>query len=651
MSAFVSADDRAAMLRAENDRLRELQIEMRSLHDGQVAGLAQQKQVAEARAAELQARSERLESHCARLEAELAEALNRREQQAEAVRDVKKQVDSRLSKLMEELLRKDEVIHQLEYTLRAREKDKERVQMLERMLSSREENIEKLAEEVHRLQVVVNEAELRCNRAGAQLAAQRERNSQPQASTTGDHHGAEGGAAIVASILPLYRQWVGETEREMAMLEAVCDSLDTELADLRTALESGGRTVLAASHDRLRLQQARKMERERIAKQQQALMDAAAANADSVALNVQAIRAGCDSYKFVFDKVNTTAISMLESLRAVRAYVERQCPAGLPAVLKSASPSTATPPPAWPQHPAVAAAEAQQAAAAAAAQAAHIAQLTTQVQTAEASLASTTAQLRAAHEAQLARDAELLEAKSHVTAAQHQARAATLEAEGLRAELERQRAALQRASEEASSLRAELSKVHETTRRELDIVHAARREDQRKHAEELRHQESEAEARLHEERRTSTATIGDLRQKLDETARHLNEEMAQSERMRAVLEESKTKRIALKHQRDELADETQRLRAALSAQAKDLQHAREVAEAIEVELQHTRAALAFEARTQDERFVGADDAEIFRAWKQQARGTASAGVPAAASAPAVVQRVSSGTPRAPSLRR
>ncbi len=568
-----AAQDVINLLQGENERLRTIINETSTDHASQIRQLVEQKVLLESRAIQLSVDLEQTISEKNRFDSELQEALNERRRLASLLQDVRRQVDGRFTKLMAELHAKDEEVHRLEYICRERERDKESVLALEKMLSAREESIRALSDSlsksrVEHAQLTSTVQQLRIENEN--LQSEKRHRSAPRESIP--THSAE----QLAAILPLYRQWATEMEKDLHGLEDTIEVILDEATDLTTVVERGGASVAASTGDRQRLAAMRKLERAREAAQGGLIAKAAQSSDDMVALSVQAIRHSIDSSQYALSKLKASTKQVVDSLAGTRKNVERTFPSGL------------------------------------------------HQRDRDRGVASQEIANESHHRALLAeKELKLTEANSQLQASN--ARISTLELQLKRGELELQRKEeeggrlskdLASREQEVSKLRDELRATRDELRAERDLTLTQIRDSESRHSQSLRDLISEHEEKQRELRNSSTEEIRKRDEEIAQERRRCVALQEKEERMRSVLEESKQKRNALKKLRDAQQEEVAELRQVVAQQNKELQHAQDIIESLTMEVERTNAALEQEVSQHEREYLQAAESTAFREWRK-----------------------------------
>lgn len=579
------------LLQNENTRLRQVLHDAQADHAVQLRELVDGKTSLETTVAEMRVELEHSRSERVRLEAELVEAVGERRRQAQLVQDVRRQVDGRISKLMEELHRRDEEVHKLEYQNRERERALEKLQLLENTLAQKDEQISKLREQVGSLQADVAAGLQESAVAKAELRVLRERSIAQDTqshSVTGE----------VAQVLPLYRQWSTTVERSLIEMEDVLEALCDEVIDTEYYLLYDCENT-AALPDRRRLITLKKIDRDRLAAQQQLLAQVAATNDnDVVALSVQAIRTSCDSSRYTMGKCSSAASQLRDLVASLRAKVVK-------ANTSRQSPTTV-------QH---------QQHATAVRRAAEESELVDTLKSELVNARQTMKQLRDTTAALETKCSDLSHSQTELNSkfASESAALKQCEHELQRrvAECDSLRKLLGTADNESNRLREEIHQLRLATRTEREEAALSSREVESKSQVALRTLQDDFE-------RKYTATKRELEDRLkrsEDDVSRLKQELAdfsqREEKMRSVLEESRQKRLALKRQREDLLEECQEARSSAAIQAKELRAVQEMNKSLTQELERAKMALELEVRHQENATVSAAaDASLFREWKQ-----------------------------------
>lgn len=583
----------AVMLQHENSRLRQVLQQTTADHNTHLQTVTQQLHLAEATSAKLTVDVEHLRTEKQRLERELEEAVRERKRQAGSLNDVRRQVDGRLSRLMEELRGREEEVHRLQYANRELERDNARLSALESRASTKDQALDLLRKELDAAQATIVE-----------LTRRSVDPVQPNASATvgaATNTPAADSAAVL--LLPLYRKWTQEVESSLFLLEDNVEKVTDEAIDTLCALQSnGGLNML--HHDRRRQAATRQLERDRLLAQS-AHASSGSGSLDKAAVLVQSIRVGCDNSKYTLKKVATSVSQLSDLLQAVR-----QAEATTSAKT-SFSHSTATSSPA-PRHESPALLPQGASMLVDALQSAKL-QLETALATRDQQLSECNTRLT---------DLQLMLSKS-------QSECARLEGELSRrgVELESLRSARTTSEQDAERYRTESADLRTTLSKERE-AHSNKLHEMDQH-----HQSSLRATVQRLEERIADLTLERDRHKentLTETTRvkrELEESQQREQRLKAVLEESRDKRIAVKRQKDAIQEELSEQRSAFAVQSRELREASSLVESLTEELSRTRSALEAEVSMRDEIALGlgsavtaaavGDQSSIFRDWKRE----------------------------------
>ena len=567
-----------------------------------------------------EAKAERL-----RMAAEVSEAISERERQAAAIADVRRSVDARLTRLMEEIHRKDEELHKLQFAVSERDRDRERAAMLERMLASREENISQLLGQLTSVRGELSEATAELRHKALlvdQLTKASEQQQQQQALLTatpsrlGSHvdHSISGGASAtpaemaaakeVLAILPLYRQWSGDLRADLELVDDGLDAVLDVAVDLRAALVEGrGGAGSVHQSDRQRLHRMRQLEKERMKQQANLMLSAAIHSDDPQGVHIHAIRAIADHSRYEMERVKETVTGLADCLEGL----QRDALSGalLAAVMARAGPSAAAASsPAngeggddsviigYTQPASVAGAPltpsvVRLSAAGAAAQAAEVTRLH--------------AAIAAKDERAMQVQQEVFEWREKASAAESQVRIlerevarATADADAARNDAQRAAGECRGAKDAMAAAQQEHTKELESLRREHLQMSAAAAASSRDAEDRHRAAMADATERLHADLRDSRAEVSSL-------ARATEEAAATEARLRAVLEESKQKRLEWKRAKEAAVEELGEARNLLTAQNRELRQAQEMVESLSAELAHVKDVLDFEVSQQERR--------------------------------------------------
>ncbi|CUG90349.1 Hypothetical protein, putative [Bodo saltans] len=295
------------LLQNENSRLRQMIHEASAEHVHQLREIVDAKIHLETQLAELKVDLEHSRSERSRLESELVEAVSERRRQSQTVQDVRRQVDGRLQRLVEELRRRDEEVHTLEFHNKELERTVERARLAELANSGREDEVRNLRAQLAALQGEASTAHQEAAALRTELRLTKERNAIPEL-----HAQAIGAEA--AAVLPLYRQWANFVEQNVISIEDGLESICDSVIDAEFFIQYGVENASAAAlPDRKRLAAMKRMDRERLSAQHQLMMQASAnSDNDSTALTVQAIRASCDASRYTVGKCTSSIVQLKE---------------------------------------------------------------------------------------------------------------------------------------------------------------------------------------------------------------------------------------------------------------------------------------------------------------------------------------------------
>lgn len=567
-----AAQEVIQLLEGENGRLKQSLQGVRRDHQRELLSVADAKSSLELKLREAENTIESVRSENQRLHGEVAEALEGRERQAALLKDVRVQVDGRLTRLVEALHAKDEELHRLQYTAQERERDRDRVQLLEKMLASREENVNSLL------------AQLSAARTEqAQVAAELRHKSmlveRQQSMTREEPHPAasskeDAGKGDLLAIIPLYRQWSVGFCKDVEELEDSIDAILDTATDLKVKLEGGDPASL--KQDRLRLQSRRALERERGRAHTGMLESASVHSENSALVHVHAIRANCDTSRHGMTKIRDTISYLRESLLGLQASADGV--AGRPA-----SPTTEPPPP--PASPV------------------------------RSDYWQTAAEERETRLQQV--QTELYAAKERAMLAEASQRA--LEQQCARQEKENRHLqdSIQRLTNEASERQRQHSAAHDAHLTDMDAMRKklsdalyAHTNDKSAVEDKYRAAAAQAAERWEAERSTLKDQLSAARIKL--------EELTQSEaRTKSALEELRSAKHSMKVEHERLEAEMSELRGIYASQNQELRQTQEVADSLAQELAHVRAVLDFETQQQEHRDVRGVQSADFESWKRQ----------------------------------
>jgi hypothetical protein len=339
-----AASDRILLQQRELDRLRALQSESRAEHHVQLESASRAQAAAEARAARAEAQLRVAEQKVDSAEREAKDAWQAQDRHVNVVKEVRAQVAQRMEALVVALQEKEEELHRLQYQLRERQRDRDRVIQLEKMVHAREEALTELTGRWSNLRadhdsLVIQHAAARSQSVAAQTAAaaaaassstpagSRMRGSSlapseappPPPPPADDPHLRE-----TAHVVLQCREWVQETDKAIVGLEDVVEGQYDSLQDLRLVLERGAANIntdslgSAAAHvDRQRLTLLRRTEQRRLEQQMAAVTD----TASSAAI----IRTVMANAKFNFEKVRDTLSRVTAYITELRQLADRHC--------------------------------------------------------------------------------------------------------------------------------------------------------------------------------------------------------------------------------------------------------------------------------------------------------------------------------------
>jgi chromosome segregation ATPase len=588
------------LLQNENNRLRQMMHETSVEHVHQLRDVVDAKTHLETHVAELKVDLEHSRSERSRLESELVEAVSERRRQSQIVQDVRRQVDGRLSKLVEELHRRDEEVHKLEFQNRELERIVERARLTESANSGRDEEIRNLRAQLASLQSDASTAQQDAAALRTELRLTKERNAIPEL-----HAQAIGAEA--AAVLPLYRQWANFVEQNILAIEDGLESLCDSIIDAEFFIQYGVENSSAAAlPDRKRLAAMKRMDRERLNAHHQLMMQASAnSDNDSTALTVQAIRASCDASRYTVGKCTSSIVQLKELMVSLHNRITSHTNYAKGAQVSSA-------------HSTFQAADASRVSAM------HEAGLVESLRHEVQQQYHTSAKLRETITQKDERISELTrglaEAEAKTNANDGVAKHAQRDADRKQSEIDSLKKLLATAESESNSMREEMVKLRAVQASERDASVVASRSSEARAAASIRQLHEESEAKLREVQRELQDRVKSLEKEIAELQRDVQERGIREERMRSVLEESREKRLALKRQKDELLDEVQDLRSTIAMQSKDLKQASDLTSSVAMELERTKLALEVELQSQEESHVRSSaDSTLFTQWKQQYR--------------------------------
>jgi chromosome segregation ATPase len=589
------------LLQNENNRLRQMIHETSVEHVHQLRDVVDAKTHLETHVAELKVDLEHSRSERSRLESELVEAVSERRRQSQIVQDVRRQVDGRLSKLVEELHRRDEEVHKLEFQNRELERIVERARLTESANSGRDEEIRNLRAQLASLQSDASAAQQDAAALRTELRLTKERNAIPEL-----HAQAIGAEA--AAVLPLYRQWANFVEQNVLSIEDGLESLCDSVIDAEFFIQYGVENSSAAAlPDRKRLAAMKRMDRERLNAHHQLMMQASAnSDNDSTALTVQAIRASCDASRYTVGKCTSSIVQLKELMVSLHNRLTSNASNYAKGAQVSSVHSTF------------------QAADASRVSAMHDAGLVENLRHEVQQQYHTSAKLRETITQKDERIAELtrglVEAEAKCNVNDGVAKHAQRDADRKQSEIDSLKKLLATAESESNSMREEMVKLRAIQASERDASVVASRSSEARAAASIRQLHEESETKLREVQRELQDRVKSLEKEITELQRDVQERGIREERMRSVLEESREKRLTLKRQKDELLDEVQDLRSTIAMQSKDLKQASDLTSSVAMELERTKLALEVELQSQEESHVRSSaDSTLFTQWKQQYR--------------------------------
>lgn len=598
------------LLQNENSRLRQIMHEASVEHVHQLRDVVDIKTHLETQVAELKVDLEHSRSERSRLESELVEAVSERRRQSQVVQDVRRQVDGRLSKLVEELHRRDEEVHKLEFQNRELERTVERFRLAESGNSMKEDDIRSLRAQVATLQADASSAQQDAAALRTELRLVKERNAIPEL-----HAQAIGAEA--AAVLPLYRQWANFVEQSVLAIEDGLESVCDAVIDAEFFIQYGVENTSAASlPDRKRLAAMKRMDRERLTAQHQLMMQASSnSDNDSTALTVQAIRASCDASRYTVGKCTTSVSQLKEQMTSLHNRIAaKAAAAGVPGTNNNGG-SAALQASMLNSFVSVDASRAL-----AMQEASMVEHLRHEIQQHH----QTSAKLRETIHSKDERISELsralAEADVRANGSEGMAKQAHRDVERKLAEIDGLKQLLVTAESESSTMRDEMVKLRALQATERETTISASRSSETRAAASIRQLQEESELKLREVHKEMQERVKGFEKEISELQSDIHARNLREERMRSILEESREKRLALKRQKDELLEEVQDLRNTIAMQSKDLKQSADLTSSVAMELERTKLALEVELQSQEDTHVRASaDSTLFSQWKQQYR--------------------------------
>ena len=575
-----AAQEVIQLLEGENERLKQSIHGIRRDHQRELNALADAKAHFELKLREVEGTADSYKGENQRLRGEINEAVEERERQAALLKDVRLQVDGRLTRFVEALHAKDEELHKLQYLAQERERDRDRVQLLEKMLSSREENVNSLLSQLStaRTEHAELSAELRhkstlIDQQSRQLSMVRE---EPAASPPKEDRAGKNSDLL--AVIPLYRQWSTAFCKEVEELEDGMDAILDTATDLRVTLEGGDPSSL--KQDRARLHSRRKLERDR-AQAHSGMLESASVHSDNTALvQVHAIRANCDTSRHGMTKIRDTLSYLKESLH----NLQMKASTTPQQVIVKADPQTLPTP---------------------------------QSTGANASYWQSIAEEREARFRVV--QEELYASKEKAMAAESSHKAVEQQCTRYEKDLTTLRDEVARLSGELSERQKLHYSAHDTHLGELDALRqrlsdltASHAADKSAADERYKKASSEAWDRWEAERSSLKEQLSEARMKVDELTQLAS-------RSQHALDEARSKRQALKADHDRLEAEYAEMRTTYTTQNQELRQTQEVADSLAQELAHVKAVLDFETQQYEHREVGSAGGSPtdFDAWKKQ----------------------------------
>ncbi|PBJ79772.1 hypothetical protein BCY84_02189 [Trypanosoma cruzi cruzi] len=257
----------------------------------------------------------RFQSSRTSLEGELAEALAERKRLSDLLHSLRGQVDGRLTKLVEELQRKDETIHGLDYRNREYEREIER---LNRMVKTDSLTASELEETQGKYSKALAEVLLLKEQVAQyqlELSSTREKVQQLSDNSVDDSQKSFLREAV--SLLMLYRQWLVEFNVSLWDIE---DRIETSLnsgIDALARMTNPGVPYRPPTVERERLKEMKKFERERKNFDSMVCPDKNETCENAFAFSVHVIRDTWDSSRHSLEKVKVISKQLLETLKSV----------------------------------------------------------------------------------------------------------------------------------------------------------------------------------------------------------------------------------------------------------------------------------------------------------------------------------------------
>eukprot|EP00758_Cryptobia_borreli_P005256 Tbor_TRINITY_DN4804_c0_g1::TRINITY_DN4804_c0_g1_i1::g.1212::m.1212 len=596
------------LLQEDGDRVKRMLSTCKHNHHREVVLLTDSKAKLESKVAELNVKVEELQGDNQRLLSEVQEAVCERENQASSLSVVRKKVDQRLTMLLQEIHTKDETLHKLQYIVNEREREKDKIQMYEKMLHSREENITSLLEQVSTLRSELSDVKAEVKHKSLLIE---EKNSAVKVSVAREQSqsllreqdalGQKQQASELFTIFPLYRQWSSELSNDLELIEDAIDSVLDSATDLRVVLEGGDATT--SQHDRQRLYRMRQLEKERTKAQMQAMSSAAMSSKDPNTIHVHVIRSNCDNCRHEINKIKETLLSLGQFIVHLKDTSTRSI-TGQEAIdttpLPIGSPGSPSPlstglgrRPALPMPSSLA----------------EISRLNGTIVERDETIRSLQNQR--------------FEEREKTAVAEAKVKFLEREREQLRGEVDHLKECLLKSEEALKDIKDNSYKMKDEYIKEIEDLRKQSTDYTINHFSEKGELENKYKKLLSEQEEKYRAEISTLDANIRNLRATIDELTASENKLKSVLEESREKRLQLKKTNDTQKEDLEEARDSLSKQNRELRQSQEMIDSLSAELAHVKAVLDFEVQQYEANNCSAskwsDGPSEFEGWKHQHR--------------------------------